>query len=416
MSDRKERCLKNCCRVIFVLYLLFLTKIILFKYRGFAATLHGILAGGLSGFRSYNIVPFRSILEFAKLMLDGYFSRSFDNLVGNILVFAPLGYFLPLLHKKCRDWKRVASLAFLVSVSFEVLQYVLYLGSADVDDVLLNLSGALAGFLFFRGIERRTDKKLARRYAATIGLSAIGFLAAGYVAVAYFGLMFGIPDPGSQGGLSAEGSVQPGEWASDGQVGVISEGGQDGFDSEADEAQTDAAETDGAEVNEAETDAVKTDEADEAETDAAKTDEADEAEADGTEVNEAETDAAQTDEAKADKAEGNKAGSEEAFAMYGMIMELLDSGVVINRVKEEDLGNGKGVASINLEEPDAQTVYLTENTNYAWKDIYDVNGDKVEIREAAKEDLEIDRNIDIKGYRADGKFYAAEITIENFLF
>ena len=114
--------------------------------------------------------------------------------------------------------------------------------------------------------------------------------------------------------------------------------------------------------------------------------------------------------------EDNKVESKDELDMYGFIIGLSDSSITINRIKEDDFGNGKGVASINVEEPDIQTIYITETTSYMWKDIYDVNGNKVETREATKEDMEIDKNINIKGYQSDDKFYATEIMIENYLF
>lgn len=60
-------------------------------------------------------------------------------------------------------------------------------------------------------------------------------------------------------------------------------------------------------------------------------------------------------------------------------------------------------------------VYITETTKYTQKDIYDVNGNRVETREASKEDLKIDSRINIKGYQSD-KLYATEIVIENSLY
>ncbi len=111
-----------------------------------------------------------------------------------------------------------------------------------------------------------------------------------------------------------------------------------------------------------------------------------------------------------------KTGSDDEFDMLGNITALDVSSITINKIEVEDFGDGKSIASINIEDPVLQTVYITETTKYTQKDIYDVNGNKVETSEAAKEDLEIDQHINIKGYQLDHKFYATEIEIYNYLF
>ena len=197
-NKRKNKFLKICCHIIFIIYFVLLIKIVLFKYRGLIITFDKLIAGELSGFHSFNIIPFQSIWEFKKLMFSGYFTRGFNNIVGNVFVFAPFGYFIPLLHKKCQKWKIVILAGFFVSLFFEICQYFLYLGSADIDDIILNLLGVILGFLFFKIVNRITYEKQTERYVVTIILSIIGFIVAGYLAVNYFGIMFGISNKGGQ--------------------------------------------------------------------------------------------------------------------------------------------------------------------------------------------------------------------------
>lgn len=78
-------------------------------------------------------------IEFAKMIFNGNFTRGFNNIIGNIFVFAPLGYFLPLLFSKCKRINTVILVGFIISFLFETCQYLLYLGSADIDDIILNL-------------------------------------------------------------------------------------------------------------------------------------------------------------------------------------------------------------------------------------------------------------------------------------
>ncbi|MFL5500252.1 MAG: VanZ family protein [Gemmatimonadaceae bacterium] len=72
------------------------------------------------------------------------------NAKGNVLLFIPLGFLLPLAWPRLRFWKAI-EIAIAVSVSIEVLQYVSRAwGSyrlADVNDVVLNTLGTTLGLI-----------------------------------------------------------------------------------------------------------------------------------------------------------------------------------------------------------------------------------------------------------------------------
>lgn len=192
MIKKNKSYLHVICYAIFIIYLLFLMKIVLFKYTGLVDVVKGIATGNLNGFRSINLIPLSSIIEFAKIILEGNFTRGFNNIIGNIFVFAPLGYFLPLLFNKCKRINTVILVGFIISFLFETCQYLLYLGSADIDDIILNLVGTVIGFAFYQIIIRLVKEKETIKYTVTIIFSIIGFVVAGYLAIDYFGIMFGI--------------------------------------------------------------------------------------------------------------------------------------------------------------------------------------------------------------------------------
>ena len=65
------------------------------------------------------------------------------NVVGNLLLFAALGFFGPIRFRVLRSVWRVLALAIAGSVTIEVLQYALVLDRvSSIDDVILNASGA----------------------------------------------------------------------------------------------------------------------------------------------------------------------------------------------------------------------------------------------------------------------------------
>ena len=68
-------------------------------------------------------------------------------LLGNIIMFMPIGFFPALLWRKWRWWKSLLT-GFCASTAIEFIQF--FIGrSTDIDDVILNTTGALAGFWIF---------------------------------------------------------------------------------------------------------------------------------------------------------------------------------------------------------------------------------------------------------------------------
>ncbi|MEA4932684.1 MAG: VanZ family protein [Lawsonibacter sp.] len=67
--------------------------------------------------------------------------------LGNIMMFLPVGFLVALLYRRARWWKSML-IGFLASVFVESTQ--LFIGRVtDIDDVILNTTGALAGFWLF---------------------------------------------------------------------------------------------------------------------------------------------------------------------------------------------------------------------------------------------------------------------------
>lgn len=70
--------------------------------------------------------------------------------LGNFVMLLPLGIYLPLRYRRMNGFWQVLAAGLLVSVGIETLQLVTSFRSADVDDVLLNTTGAAAGYLLYR--------------------------------------------------------------------------------------------------------------------------------------------------------------------------------------------------------------------------------------------------------------------------
>ena len=78
----------------------------------------------------------------------------FINLAGNVLLFIPIGFLLPKVSKALRNFLRFFLLRFAIMLAVELLQLGTLLGSFDVDDLILHLSGMSLGFLLERIIRR----------------------------------------------------------------------------------------------------------------------------------------------------------------------------------------------------------------------------------------------------------------------
>ncbi|MBP1988856.1 VanZ family protein [Paenibacillus eucommiae] len=160
--------------LMFVIYLFVLLRIILFK----GAPLYHLFGGAGLGIRSLNLIPFASIVD---MLLDATLDwmRLAQNLLGNIVLFMPLGVFLALLYKKAL--KSVLLCGLGLSLLLEIIQFVFILGSSDVDDIILNAAGTAAGLYLYRLMERYFQHRIQILTAA-----AVIFLIMG---VAGFGLL-----------------------------------------------------------------------------------------------------------------------------------------------------------------------------------------------------------------------------------
>ena len=83
------------------------------------------------------LVPFRDMI-----------SGPIDTIL-NIILFVPLGFFLPLLYKKYGHIGSVALVSFLLSLSIEIVQ-MFGRGATDINDLITNTVGACLGFFIYQ--------------------------------------------------------------------------------------------------------------------------------------------------------------------------------------------------------------------------------------------------------------------------
>lgn len=139
---RRERKIRLTGRVLFVCYLCFLVYFLFFA--DWYNHRPGIMAEV-----AVNLEPLREIRRFLRYREQLGFKAVFLNLAGNILGFIPFGFFLPVISRRFHNGLVVVLLAALSSSVVEAVQLITRTGTCDVDDVILNTAGALAGYIIF---------------------------------------------------------------------------------------------------------------------------------------------------------------------------------------------------------------------------------------------------------------------------
>ena len=78
------------------------------------------------------------------------------NLIGNIIPFMPIGILAPLVFRSI-SWQKALVLGVVTGLTFEVMEVIFRVGIFDVDDVMLNAFGVMAGYGVFVMFKRRAQ-------------------------------------------------------------------------------------------------------------------------------------------------------------------------------------------------------------------------------------------------------------------
>lgn len=100
------------------------------------------------GYR-YNLTPFLEIKRFYYVLKHNFSFDAILNLGGNVVAFIPFGMILPMLSKKKTGLIKVTVLTLLFSFTIESLQLFYKVGVFDIDDMILNTLGGIAGYIFY---------------------------------------------------------------------------------------------------------------------------------------------------------------------------------------------------------------------------------------------------------------------------
>lgn len=139
---------------LFVIYLIVLTWIILFKMELDISLLRNM------NFRSVNLIPFSASLE-----INGKVDVS--EIILNIIAFIPFGVYFSMMNSRWNLIQKI--LPFLgVSLFYEVMQYILAIGGSDITDLLMNTLGGIIGL----GLYSTCSKVLGKNTAKILNILA----------------------------------------------------------------------------------------------------------------------------------------------------------------------------------------------------------------------------------------------------
>ncbi|KRF09901.1 VanZ family protein [Paenibacillus sp. Soil787] len=68
--------------------------------------------------------------------------------IANIILFVPMGYLVPFVLRKS-SFLKTMGISLGIIVAIEIIQYVTNLGATDIDDVILNMTGCLIGYMVY---------------------------------------------------------------------------------------------------------------------------------------------------------------------------------------------------------------------------------------------------------------------------
>ncbi len=106
----------------------------------------------------YNLIPFETLVFLINVIRNPQYPAlalaAYENLIGNVVMFVPLGFFLAYFSPACRKVGRCILCTLGIMLVVEFTQFFTLLGSLDFDDLLLNAIGSLLGLTVYRLISR----------------------------------------------------------------------------------------------------------------------------------------------------------------------------------------------------------------------------------------------------------------------
>ena len=145
-------------KILFTLYVAVLLYILFARYGDKLSLSVADITDRLS--TSVNLKPFHTIGSYLKALENGKVSTAVvrNNILGNFLLFMPYPFFISSFSK----WKNTFYIILLTALTVllaEAMQIITGLGRFDVDDLILNVSGAFLAYLILKPRRKKQNNK-----------------------------------------------------------------------------------------------------------------------------------------------------------------------------------------------------------------------------------------------------------------
>ncbi|MGE7607503.1 VanZ family protein [Peribacillus frigoritolerans] len=155
LIKRRISILKFIYLLLFIIYICTLIGITIFPFPVQKYFIETMIEDQLG--LKHNFIPFKIIydaMNFGSLSFG--LNILFKQAVGNILLFLPMGFVLPMIFTNIKAIRKVIFIGFLASLSIELFQGFagLWIGynyrAVDIDDLIFNVLGTVIGFLIWK--------------------------------------------------------------------------------------------------------------------------------------------------------------------------------------------------------------------------------------------------------------------------
>ena len=149
--DKRRKTVRVTLWIMFIYYAAVLACLLFFASafgRGLP-TINGSIDSSYLRMKT-NFIPFKTIAGYCSDLLHGNPNIFIVDILGNIAAFAPMAFFIPILFPKFKSARKFLILMAIIIVFVEGAQLLFAVGFCDVDDLILNLSGAAATFFILK--------------------------------------------------------------------------------------------------------------------------------------------------------------------------------------------------------------------------------------------------------------------------
>ncbi len=153
VNAKNKKIIRCLAWILFCIYIASLVYFLFFCEK------YGRVAGDVY---RYNLRPFSEIGRYFKYMDSIGYEFFFLNILGNVIAFVPYGILLPIMMKHFRSFVSILINGLLFTVCIETVQLMFRVGSFDVDDIIMNISGIIIGYFIYkivRFINKRIENK-----------------------------------------------------------------------------------------------------------------------------------------------------------------------------------------------------------------------------------------------------------------